>query len=146
MLLKQILYVSRCAVPAHPGALRSAIAQILEASLRNNRRDSITGLLGYANGAFIQIIEGPPFEIDELVDRLLMDPRHEGLQILRETRPRGRLFCGWSMAIAPPGAPELSVLDPFSAAPVDLVEALQAAGAAHAAPTERGDRVQASGL
>lgn len=129
MLLKQILYVSRCAAPAHPGALRSTIAQILETSLHNNRRDHITGLFGYADGGFIQLIEGPALEIDELLDRLLMDPRHRDLTIRAEQRCPARLFGAWSMAVVPPGSPELTAADLVSADAAVLVERLQRAAA-----------------
>ena len=132
MLLKQILYVSRCAAPVHPGALPVSIAQILQSSLRNNRRNDITGLLGYVSGAFIQVIEGPPTEIDELIDTLLMDPRHTHLTIRLEHRIDARAFAAWRMAVAPPDAPQLVFRDPFSADPARLISGLEAVSAARA--------------
>ncbi|WP_392354468.1 BLUF domain-containing protein [Brevundimonas sp. LF-1] len=39
------------------------LAEILGASARNNRQDEITGVLAYADGTFIQVIEGSPLPL-----------------------------------------------------------------------------------
>jgi hypothetical protein len=56
MDLKRVIYCSKAAVPM--SSLLN-VASILAVSSRNNERDDISGLLAYAEGTFIQAIEGP---------------------------------------------------------------------------------------
>ena len=74
----------------------------LEASdtaLELNALDGITGLLIFNGTHFLQIIEGAPNAIDDLVERLRRDPRHSGLEI-RDVRPVGdRSFPDWTMEL-----------------------------------------------
>lgn len=71
---------------------------IFRASLRNNRRDRITGALALPDGKFVQVIEGRPADIDALMVRLRADDRHENLVVLGEWPVAARLFAGWAMA------------------------------------------------
>ena len=43
-----------------------AINQLLERSKQNNATKGITGAMIYANGYFMQLIEGPQIAVDEL--------------------------------------------------------------------------------
>lgn len=71
---------------------------IFRASVRNNRRDGITGALALPDGKFVQVIEGWPDDIDTLMARLRGDRRHENLVVLGEWPITARLFAGWAMA------------------------------------------------
>ena len=64
-----------------------------------NALDGITGLLIFNGTHFLQIIEGQPQAIDELVEKLRRDPRHSGLEIRDERMVEARSFPDWSMEL-----------------------------------------------
>ena len=63
-----------------------------------NALDGVTGLLIFNGTHFLQIIEGAPDAIDELVERLRRDQRHSGLEIRDQNEVEQRSFpdCRWS--------------------------------------------------
>jgi hypothetical protein len=75
-----------------------ALDAIFRTSVRNNRRDGITGTLALPDGKFVQAIEGMAEDIDRLMVRLRADSRHENLFVLGEWPITARLFPGWAMA------------------------------------------------
>ena len=74
-----------------------AIDELLERSKRNNATRGITGAMIYANGYFMQLIEGPQIAIDELYSAIEADPRHEVLSLLRNQEIKDRHFSDWAM-------------------------------------------------
>lgn len=91
---KRIIYCSHATVSME-NALN--LAEILGASARNNRRDEITGVLAYADGMFIQAIEGQAHVVDALIARLRADSRHRDLRVLGEDVGLERAFQVWAM-------------------------------------------------
>ena len=79
-MLVRLLYASR-AVDTSPEAIES----ILNQARQHNPEMGITGILCYGGGIFLQAIEGGRVDIDRLLRRLLVDPRHSGLRILVDT-------------------------------------------------------------
>ncbi len=75
-----------------------ALDTIFRTSVRNNRRDSITGALALPDGKFVQAIEGRSADIEGLMGRLRADSRHENLIVLGEWPIAARLFPSWAMA------------------------------------------------
>ncbi len=63
----------------------------------NNERDAITGMLLYAEGAFLQCIEGPEYNIADLMGRLELDPRHTNFRVIHESHCDDRRFDDWTM-------------------------------------------------
>jgi len=94
--LEQLAYVSRATVPMD--ALVH-IAEILAASQRNNWRDGITGALAYADGEFLQVVEGSPEAVKRLLARVSADARHADLEIVSRETAAQRQFPDWSMAM-----------------------------------------------
>lgn len=88
-----IVYVSSAPRLLTPETLDSILAE----SRRNNERSGITGMLLYADGNFIQAIEGPEEAIDSLLNRLRGDPRHRNLTIIARYPIEDRQFPNWSM-------------------------------------------------
>ena len=77
----------------------SDLEQIHRTARELNALDGVTGLLVFNGTHFLQIIEGAPNAIDELVERLRRDPRHSGLEV-RDERIVDRLsFADWSMEL-----------------------------------------------
>lgn len=64
------------------GTSTLSIAQILGIAERNNRRDHVTSCVMFHQGHILQIMEGARADLDRLMRRLSVDPRHTGLRIL----------------------------------------------------------------
>lgn len=106
MRWKRVIYCSRSTISLENSL---NLAELLGASARNNRRDEITGLLAYAEGMFIQAIEGTPPAVDRLMDRLRADTRHRDLTVLGEDFGSQRAFAVWAME-TPKMRPERTAL------------------------------------
>lgn len=93
-LIDRLVYRSR-AVGIPPEA---ALERIFRVSAPKNLRLNITGALGFSGQVYIQLLEGPPSAIDDLMRTLEADTRHTQLRILLRGPSQGRLLPGWSMA------------------------------------------------
>ena len=94
--LYQVVYCSR----ASEGVDARAVDRILASSHRHNPERGITGLLVFGSGIFFQWLEGPRDGVQELMDILRKDPRHQDVVTLAETEEvRERLFPDWSMEL-----------------------------------------------
>ena len=89
----QLLYVSGASI--HLG--QADIQEILTASRRNNQRVGITGMLLWADGVFIQVLEGEPDTVRTLYRRIQADDRHRNLMLVLEQVADKRVFTQWSM-------------------------------------------------
>lgn len=92
--IDQILYCSLLSQP-----LEEADIEALAHSAANlNRMDHITGLLMYADGVFLQLIEGPRQAVNHLWARLLHDKRHRGIvQLYHRREVEQRACANWNM-------------------------------------------------
>lgn len=93
--LRRLVYRSNSLLD--PGDIPGLNA-IFRTSIRNNRRDRITGALALSESKFVQAIEGRQDDIDVLMARIGADGRHENLVVLGEWPITARLFAGWAMA------------------------------------------------
>ena len=73
------------------------IDQILDSSIRNNRKKDVTGVLLYAQGTFFQVLEGSSENVKDVYDRILKDPRHKTVTKLHEAEIEARRFTEWNM-------------------------------------------------
>lgn len=89
----QLLYLSN----AKPELKQEELDSILRVSRENNPSRDITGLLVFANGVFIQVLEGPSSEVHKLFEKICDDTRHQEVAILGEYRGQERIFTKWSM-------------------------------------------------
>ena len=96
--LHRAIYVSDAVGGAATSLL--ILAEILGESERNNRREGLTSALMRHGGQFLQIIEGRRTDVDRLMDRLRVDPRHENLRLLSDMAVSGRRFGDWPMILA----------------------------------------------
>jgi hypothetical protein len=63
-----------------------------------NRKDRITGMMMYADGVFVGLIEGPREAVNVLWSRLLRDPNHQGiLPLYRRNQLTERSCEDWGM-------------------------------------------------
>ena len=89
----QLLYLSN----AKPELKQAELDKILEVSRKNNPSRDITGLLVFANGVFIQVLEGPSSEVTNLFETICDDTRHQKVAMLGEYVGQERIFSKWSM-------------------------------------------------
>lgn len=94
-MIQQIVYVSATRWPLQAADL----AQILEASRRNNARDGITGLMVYHDSQVLQVLEGEGEGLAQVFDRIRADPRHGGLITLWRGTVERRVFADWRMGL-----------------------------------------------
>lgn len=92
-MLHRIVYLSSAVGSVEP----SVLADILDASRRNNNADGITGALFFHDGNFIQVLEGPEDEVAACFDRIERDARHAGCIVLESGPVDSRIFSSWDM-------------------------------------------------
>jgi Sensors of blue-light using FAD len=92
-MLVRCLYASRATKVVGEGALDA----ILKQSRKNNPKRGITGMLCYANGVFVQVIEGGRAEVSALLTWIATDERNSGIQVLVFEEITERRFGNWTM-------------------------------------------------
>lgn len=102
MALIHLIYVSTAREPADT----SLLDEILAVSSRNNAPQGITGMLLYAGGTFMQVLEGEEAAVDATHHRIEGDPRHTGIIVLERAPIAERSFARWSMGFRRIGAGE----------------------------------------
>ena len=95
--LLRVVYVSQQAAPAE--RIPAMLTAILERASAHNPHCGVTGVLACIGGYFLQALEGPPAEVDGLVDRIRRDTRHRDLNVLMRVPATSRVFADWSMAV-----------------------------------------------
>ena len=93
MALIQLIYLSSLA----DIKLEPEIGKILESSVRRNEANGITGMLLYANGNFMQVLEGEQQAVEDTYARICADPRHYDIIDLIKAPIAQRQFAQWSM-------------------------------------------------
>ncbi|ULB10796.1 BLUF domain-containing protein [Cereibacter azotoformans] len=87
---------------AAPSLTMGDLIDIVEASRRRNAELQITGALFYADGRFLQWLEGPADAVNGLLDGILRDGRHSGFELLAKEPATERRFSGWHMQLSCP--------------------------------------------
>ncbi len=104
MALLQLIYVSTLAA----GTSEAEIVQILETSVRRNTAVGITGMLLFAQGNFMQVLEGERGAVEETYARIVRDPRHDWVLEIDRWEVELRDFLRWSMGYRHLSADELA--------------------------------------
>jgi hypothetical protein len=89
-----LVYVSSATELFTPAQLDA----LLERSRENNAKRSVTGLLLYRDGNFMQLLEGDEATVQSLYRQIASDFRHHGCQVLLTSEADQRMFTEWSMA------------------------------------------------
>lgn len=110
-MLVRCLYASR----AQAAVTDAALDDILRKSRKNNLKRGVTGMLCFANGIFVQVLEGGRTEVSDLMRCIFTDPRHFGLEILLFEEVTQRRFSSWSMGQVNFGAVNPALLLKYSA-------------------------------
>jgi hypothetical protein len=89
----RLMYASRAAAAVN----QEALLAILRKSRSENPKVGITGALCYSDGIFLQVLEGGRDAVNTLYKRIVTDPRHTDVILLRYQEIGERRFAGWSM-------------------------------------------------
>ena len=94
-MLVRLMYASR----ASQGLDSEELAAILRHSRANNAKEGLTGALCLCNTGrlFIQVIEGGRDAVSRRYNRIVADPRHAEVTLLRYEEIDERRFAGWAM-------------------------------------------------
>ncbi|MCB1520436.1 MAG: BLUF domain-containing protein [Hyphomicrobiaceae bacterium] len=92
----RLIYVSTIA----PTFNEKMLIDILHTASTRNAEKNVTGLLLYNGSNFMQTLEGDADVIAELMERIVKDPRHDGLIVISEDTVNERIFDGWFMMLA----------------------------------------------
>jgi len=76
---------------------QAELEDLLHISVENNKRNNITGLLLYAEGNFIQMLEGDEAVVKQSYNKISQDSRHKGVTPIADGRADERIFPDWAM-------------------------------------------------
>jgi len=93
-----IIYLSKSSRALHP----QEIEILLSTSRNNNIDNDITGILLYTQGYFLQILEGPLRNLNELLKRITNDDRHHQIRLLCRKKITNRKLPKWTMGFYSP--------------------------------------------
>ncbi|MEO7214358.1 BLUF domain-containing protein [Mucilaginibacter sp.] len=98
-----LIYSSYATQPLNDEDLKD----LLDKARRRNIFKSVTGVLFYFEGKFIQLIEGEENAVKLLYAAIYNDPRHRNLQLHKEGAISKRNFPDWTMAFKPISSAEV---------------------------------------
>jgi len=98
MIIVRLTYFSRNHIEPSGGPVHDRIHDILLESVTNNRRDDITGALIHDDKWFAQVLEGPETAVSATFERILRDPRHADVRLIKMQPVTMRRFGAWWMA------------------------------------------------
>ena len=110
MALIQLIYVSA----ARKEFDVAELDRILESASRHNTPQDITGMLLYAAGSFMQVLEGEADAVDETYGRITADPRHHDIFLITREPNEQRNFAQWRMGFRRLGANEAATHPAFA--------------------------------
>ena len=93
MALRRVVYGSTAVSSFDEAELEALLHDARE---RNEAR-GISGILLYAERAFLQVLEGPPEAVESLVRNIVSDDRHTGVSVLLDEEIEERDFPDWNM-------------------------------------------------
>ena len=97
--LVRLIFVSTATRPLEARDLDAMAAS----SRRNNAAQGLTGLLLFGGFRFYAILEGPQRRVFARMERIITDPRHRRLTVLREDAIEVPRFANWSFGFIPEG-------------------------------------------
>lgn len=107
-IIKQILY---CSIPTMVIS-RLDLERLMEHAKSHNSSRGLSGVLLQGSGKFIQLLEGPPAEVDRLVAKIRKDDRHDYFSTIVEHEADRPFYSDWAMECVVFGA-EIKKIDEF---------------------------------
>jgi hypothetical protein len=101
MIVFRLTYYSRICLDRLGRPVDDHVRDILQQAIANNRRDDITGALIHDDKWFAQELEGPEMTVSATFERILRDPRHSDVRLIKMQPVPARRFAAWWMACVP---------------------------------------------
>lgn len=92
--LVSLTYVSRSRIGENS---HNAIAAITATSVDDNGATDVTGVLLFSGCHFLQVLEGPKYNIVRMISRIAVDERHANLMVVQERPILYRRYPAWPM-------------------------------------------------
>ncbi len=101
MSLAQLIYISEIVPEAFPQdrPLSSEFHALLDRAQFRNQEVSVTGILLYNAGHFLQVLEGHPMVLNSMFRKIAADPRHKDVEQLALLSIDQRMFDKWYMGL-----------------------------------------------
>lgn len=97
--MKCIAYISRTPTSDRSVRMPTGLSDIISVSRKHNPKSQITGLIFYREGQYLQVLEGPYNEVDNLMAKIAVDPRHEDLWVFLDGPVAERSFHNWGVNV-----------------------------------------------
>ncbi len=94
-MFARIAYVSRAAA----GLTTPDALEIARGAAERNRRRGLTGALLFADGHFVQVLEGETLCVRDRIEAIAADPRHHAMDLRLARHVHDRLFEGEWMTL-----------------------------------------------
>lgn len=104
-----LIYTSYAAPDFQDDDLKTLLTQ----SCKKNKALSITGMLLYFDGKFLQLIEGEEQAVKNLYRSICNDKRHKNVVTLKEQTIKDRFFTDWSMGFKSVSQGELAEIKDY---------------------------------
>jgi hypothetical protein len=92
-MLVRLMYASR----AVPAVDHEELQALMRQCRSHNPQIGVTGVLCFASGIFLQVLEGSRTAVNRLYNRIVTDPRHTDVELLAYEEIDQRRFAGWAM-------------------------------------------------
>jgi hypothetical protein len=89
----QVIYASAATNPFD----RENLVELLKIARSKNMAADISGMLLYHSGSFLQVLEGPEQNVEELYAKIQKDPRHTRCLLIWRDSIQQKEFENWSM-------------------------------------------------
>lgn len=89
----QTIYSSTASIPFTEKQLHELLAK----ARKHNNSLNISGLLIYHEGFFIQVLEGPEWEVQSLYSAINRDKRHNNIRLLLSHAIKEKEYENWAM-------------------------------------------------
>lgn len=98
--LYTISYFSRSNLKGSIEEVAAEVYNILKIAVERNSNLNVTGALLYSGGYFVQVLEGPEENVEEIFESIQNDIRHCDVSVINNGYLQKRSFSTWSMALA----------------------------------------------
>lgn len=89
------------------------LAELLTQSRKNNKALNITGMLFYAEGTFLQALEGDETAVNKIYAIIENDNRHKNVVTIISGESDVRVFPNWSMAFSAVNPEQMNKLEGY---------------------------------
>jgi hypothetical protein len=102
--LRQVIYASKS---TKADMKMDELVAILKVCAGKNALVNVTGALMFADGVFLQVLEGPPETIESILRVIRVDSRHSDVHVFYDMIVSARAFSNWQMAFSTPDVEEM---------------------------------------